>query len=557
MFKRNLAYALVFLGGLALLWVCAWLLVRQDRDARIHDAEIAAVYQAQASAENALSIIKRLDAVLLEMRTVWALEPRNFDAISKRRQADLLDLAFQIGVIGADGYLVTSNLAARDERVWLGDREHFRAHFASGDRLFISEPVKGKVSGKWSIQFSRPIFDSRGVAAVIVISVSPDTFAAYGKRLAMVGDDVIAVTNTRGVILARSGGDMAYGRQLSGTPFQGPNAVSSGYYRRRSQTDGVERIYGFHSLEAEGLVVVVGRSVSGVLAEHPEKAAGIITVTAVLSVGLGVILLMMNRLRATRARLRAGQAQFAAIVNGASDAIIARDIEGRVTLWNPAAERLFGFEAQECLGQQARAIVPQDIRGNEARLLQQVAQGAPVTGHETRRRTRDGRELRVASSLFAVRGVDGRVEGTAEIMRDITELKHNRRALAVSRALLKTLMASSYGFYWSVDADDLGLLTWNEGFAQHVRLVCGVAPDLGMKPEQIMPRGEVADYRAMYRRALIHGSFAVDYRSPLTDAVLSLHFDPLRHGDVVLGVSVFGEPLGGPTAHGTPPAPAA
>jgi PAS domain S-box-containing protein len=542
---RYLGHGLAFLAGLAVIWGCAVALVRLDRDTRIHEAELASVYQAQASAENVLSIVKRLDAVLLEMRTVWALEPKNFNATAQRRQADLADLVFQIAVIGADGFLVSSNLTASAAPVWLGDREHFRAHLdGAADHLFISEPLKGKVSGKWSLQFSRPVLQGGTLKAVIVISVTPDMFVAYSKRLGMNGRDVLTVTNARGVILARSDDPESLGRRLTEVPFLGDAPQVRGYYRRASQTDGVDRIYGYQRVDPEGLVMIVGRSIAGVLSEHPERASAILAIAGVLSAVLGVLLLMFVRLDALRARAREAQARFVAVVEGSTDAIIGRDLSGRITLWNAAAERLFGLSADDCIGHAVQGILPAETRAGEAELMRKVLAGEAVSRYDTRRLTRDRREIMVASSIFPIRDGEGKVSGTAEIVRDITDAKQTRAALTASRALLKSMMDSSHGYFWSVGADDFGLLTWNEGFAQHVHASQGIMLELGMRPDQMLPSDEAEDYVAMYRRALASGTCSVEYRNRRTGSVLSLNFSLLKRGDSVFGITVYGEEIG-------------
>jgi hypothetical protein len=166
--KRSLV--LVLAACLAVIWAAAALELARARDARMREVERAAELQAQIFAESRLSIIKRLNELLLDLRAYWPDRSVSFADVIKRRQEYLADITFQVAVIERDGYLAYSSLGG-GSKTYLGDREHFKVHAGAAgvDRLFISKPVKGKVSGKWSIQFTRPILASLGFDGVLVL----------------------------------------------------------------------------------------------------------------------------------------------------------------------------------------------------------------------------------------------------------------------------------------------------------------------------------------------------------------------------------------------------
>ena len=111
------------------------------------------------------------------------------------------ELIVQVAVIGPDGYLLGSSLTERPVQVYLGDREHFSVHKATGkDATFVSRPVVGKVSGVTTIQFTRPIFDkNQNFAGVVVISVNPN-------YIARVTFDPLATAGMIGILVGADGG---------------------------------------------------------------------------------------------------------------------------------------------------------------------------------------------------------------------------------------------------------------------------------------------------------------------------------------------------------------
>jgi C4-dicarboxylate-specific signal transduction histidine kinase len=194
------------------------------------DVEHATVSQAQAYAENTLATIKRLDEVVLDLRDYWIGDIAPFAELVRRRQQHLSDIAFQVAIIDADGYLAYSNLAAPNDRTYLGEREHFRVHKErQADQLFISKPLKGKVSGKWSIQFTRPIMTKGRFNGVLVVSASPEAFATFLAKLGLGGEASSAMLTDGGVIMARHpGNESAIGKIIANVPFLRTDAPVSG-----------------------------------------------------------------------------------------------------------------------------------------------------------------------------------------------------------------------------------------------------------------------------------------------------------------------------------------
>ena len=128
------------------------------------------------------------------------------------------------------------------------------------------------------------------------------------------------------------------------------------------------------------------------------------------------------------------QAYLAAIVESSDDAIISKDLNGVVRSWNAAAERMFGYSAEEVVGRPIRLIIPADRQAEEDDILARLRRGERVDHFQTVRRTKDGRLIDVALTVSPVRDASGRVIGASKIARDVTDQK---RAAAERDRLLE------------------------------------------------------------------------------------------------------------------------
>ncbi|MCF8043034.1 MAG: PAS domain S-box protein [Desulfarculaceae bacterium] len=118
--------------------------------------------------------------------------------------------------------------------------------------------------------------------------------------------------------------------------------------------------------------------------------------------------------------------QLAAIVESSQDAITGKDLQGIITSWNEAAERIYGYSAEEAIGKHISLIVPEDKRGEIEQVLAAVGRGEAIRIHETARRRKDGSLVEVSLSVSPVRDDQKKVVGAATIAHDITEIKKAR-----------------------------------------------------------------------------------------------------------------------------------
>ena len=130
-------------------------------------------------------------------------------------------------------------------------------------------------------------------------------------------------------------------------------------------------------------------------------------------------------------RKRAEQATclLAAIVESSHDAIVSKSLNGVITSWNKGAERLFGYAAEEAVGQNIRMIIPPERRDEERTILERLTRGERVDHFETVRMRKDGSLLDVSLTISPMKDASGRVVGASKLARDMTERKRAEEAL--------------------------------------------------------------------------------------------------------------------------------
>src|SRR5947199_132527 len=112
----------------------------------------------------------------------------------------------------------------------------------------------------------------------------------------------------------------------------------------------------------------------------------------------------------------------AAIVESSDDAIVTKDLNGTITSWNQAAQRLFGYTAEEAIGKPVMMLLPLDRLDEEPAILARIRKGEKIDHFETVRRRKDGTTINISLTVSPVRDETGRIIGASKIARDISEL---------------------------------------------------------------------------------------------------------------------------------------
>lgn len=226
-------------------------------------------------------------------------------------------------------------------------------------------------------------------------------------------------------------------------------------------------------------------------------------------------------------RAQEAQNRIVAIVESSDEVIISKDLSGIITTWNKAAERMFGYTANEAIGQHITLIIPLDRIAEENNILTRIGRGERIDQFETVRKTKDGTLIDIAVTISPIKDATGHVIGASKVGRDITLMKKSERVAA----LLAAIVDSSNDAIVSKDLHGT-ITTWNkaaertfgytakEAIGQHITLI--VPSDRLDEEAEILlriQRGERIEHFETVRRrkdgALIDTSITI---SPIKDA---------------------------------------
>ena len=189
--------------------------------------------------------------------------------------------------------------------------------------------------------------------------------------------------------------------------------------------------------------------------------------------------ILRQRAASDRHRHSERERLFSAVVESSNDAIITKTLDGVITGWNRAAERLFGFTAAEAVGNRIDIIVPPDRLTEVRDILARIAQGEAVEQYETMRQHKDGREVHVALGVSPIRSASGETIGASKIARDIGESKKTQQALNQEIEERQRIFETS---------QDLILVT--DTYGRFVQVSPSSMTILGYRPEEMI--GQVA-----------------------------------------------------------------
>ncbi len=332
-----------------------------DREQSISGAANTTATLARAFEEYTQRTIKEVDKTLLILRQAHDVNRDGFDLPSFTASDYFVnDVTLQIALIGRDGFLKSTNLGPQSAPTDLSDREHFRVQRDSDkDELFISKPVLGRTSGKWSIQLTRRLTGRDGAFdGVLVASVDPAYFARFFGSMAepLGSKGAVTLIGRDGIVRARGSNSSisAVGQSVDPTILAQMLEKRSGVLLARSSIDGVERIKGFRILPDFPLIVTVSQGLDDVLAGQSEHRKSQLTIgaglTLVVLIAIAVSVWRSIRLDHALAALKASEArasekssELEIALGNMSQGIMMIDGRGTVAVLNRRAVELLGL----------------------------------------------------------------------------------------------------------------------------------------------------------------------------------------------------------------------
>jgi PAS domain S-box-containing protein len=192
----------------------------------------------------------------------------------------------------------------------------------------------------------------------------------------------------------------------------------------------------------------------------------------------------LNRLDQARRELQRRNYDLATIVASSDDAMLSLDLSSRIISWNRGAEELFGYRADEIIGQPVETIIPTELQEEAGQFLREIRMGRVVARDETVRRHKDGSHVYVSLTVSPVRDFEGRIVGSSAIAHDISDRKRGEEALRESQQRLAGVIASAMDSIITVD-EKQHIVVFNAAAEKMFR--CSETVALGQPIERFIP----------------------------------------------------------------------
>lgn len=467
---------------LSVLWGALFTYAEYERKKAYDNTLIAAGNLAIAFEENVHSILSGGEWALDHFAERYRQDlASGGDGVSALALESLPPIAFQLSFIDAGGRLRYSSLQSSGGRsfggrspdgkssgrepVNLADREHFRVHVdAPSNRMFVSRPVFGRVSGVWSVQLSKRATKADGsFAGVLVLSVDRRRFSDFFDRVNVGRRGNITLIGLDHWVRARASLTPTtadpYETPVYDRPFFEPGAPTAGYYDAPAQYDREDRFGAYRKLRDYPLVVAALYSVGEVMEPLNEKTAALVRAAALASAlivaSATFIGALLHKREQAKRSMKENEARWRRAVEAVGDGVWDWRPETDAVTYSPNWMRMLGFDPQEtdATTETWRSLVhPDDLRSVDKALMRHLHGDAPLFVREYRMRRKDGDYIWVLDRGVVVErdehgaptrvlGIAGDISGRRRLEDDLA--RKNRTMQALQAALAEREIAQS------------------------------------------------------------------------------------------------------------------
>ena len=451
-------------GGLWIQW-------RSDRA----NASERAVAEARLLAAQVDDHLGNLDSLLAGLSRAVSTNPADTvanDALLKLVKRDLPGFISNVFVFAPDG---TNIGIAEGTRFNAGDRAYFR-NVLAGQRLAMGEVLLGRAIGQWVITVARPVEDETGrLRAVLAVGTLLERFQDVLRMRQLPAGSVVRIVSEHGIVIAQNDDPSWIGRNLNNYAGAARQSGSEGPNEVAVWPDSVERITGSATAHLAPWVVSVGlpkeiayAAVTSRLAWGALFSAIALLIAflvawmlsgrivrplrqlsndaSVLAAGelshrtpvhtqdeIGVLADAFNKMAGSLERrqedadraaveMREAKDTLATIIEASPVAIVCSDPNRRILLWNRSAEQIFGYAAEETIGQFTRLVPPERMPESQA-LFERAISGETVRDVHVTRVRKNGSTVEVKVAAAPMYHPDGTVRGVAWAYEDFTDRK--------------------------------------------------------------------------------------------------------------------------------------
>jgi diguanylate cyclase (GGDEF)-like protein/PAS domain S-box-containing protein len=448
---------------IVIIWGGIWLLAGQERDSATHVAVRQGGNLDRVLEEYIERVVHESDSSLLELRRAYQRDPQNFDIADwVARTQSHNDLTVQFGVADAAGFVKLSSLGPVTHPIYVGDGTPFtQPRDNKADRLYISDPLIGHVTGKLTLEFTRRISNQDGsFAGVAVSSLDIVELERFFSSLDLGKSGVVAMIGADGVLCARGGPDPA-SRGFAGKSvihsmlFQALRQSPAGYYWNTpnggAEFDGVNRLLTYRRVAGVPLIAVVGLAERDIFQQSNAMlrkyilAGSAVTVIVLIVMIFGAtqqahILAATAELHSSKHSLEQSNLYLNTALKNMAHGLCMFDCEQRLVVCNERYGEMYGLSpAQTKPGTTLRSILearvragrsPQDSEEYISTRLAEVAKRAP---YYVENALRDGHIYAVSHRPMP----DG---GWVATHIDITEQRRAERELDETRQFLDSII---------------------------------------------------------------------------------------------------------------------